>query len=105
MAIEVRDYVDKHEFNGRKITFRIGINSGSLVAGVIRRKKFSYDLWGATVNMASRMELHGIQGTIQVTHPTYELIKDRFVGESLGKFYIKGMGMTEVWNLVDFKAV
>ncbi len=101
MALEVRDYVDKHEFSGRKIDFRIGINSGSLVAGVIGRKKFSYDLWGATVNMASRMESHGSKGCIQVTQPTYELIKDKFVCESLGMVNIKGMGMTEVWNVVD----
>ena len=84
LASDIRDYVSQHEFCGQKLTFRIGINSGSVVAGVIGRKKFIYDLWGDAVNTASRMESHSSGGSIQVTEATYELIKDEFVCEPRG---------------------
>jgi guanylate cyclase len=97
MALEMRDYVKEHEFCGRKLSFRIGLNSGPVVAGVIGRKKFSYDLWGDAVNTASRMESHGKEGSIQITRATYELIKDSFVCEPHGTLAVKGKGEMEVW--------
>jgi guanylate cyclase len=97
MALEMRDYVSQREFHGRKLTFRTGLNSGPLVAGVIGRKKFIYDLWGDTVNTASRMESHGQAGIIQIARATYELIKDDFVCESRGTVNVKGKGEMEVW--------
>ncbi len=103
MALEMRDYVNKREFHGRKLTFRIGINSGPVVAGVIGRKKFIYDLWGETVNTASRMESHGEGGTIQITRGLYELIKDEFVCNPRGKVNVKGVGETETWFVVNIK--
>ena len=84
MALDIREYVRQREFRGRRLCFRIGLNSGPAVAGVIGRKKFIYDLWGDTVNIASRMESHGIGGTIQVTDATYDLIKEGFICESRG---------------------
>ena len=97
MAIEMRDYVLQREFHGRKLAFRIGLNSGPVVAGVIGRKKFIYDLWGDAVNTASRMESHGQGGSIQITRATYDLVKDDFVCEPQGTVMVKGKGDMEVW--------
>jgi guanylate cyclase len=85
--------------DSQKLQFRIGINSGSVVAGVIGRKKFIYDLWGDAVNTASRMESHGSAGRIQITRATYELLKDDFICEPRGTITIKGKGEMEVWYL------
>ena len=60
---------------GQRVAFRIGVNSGPLVAGDIGRAKFQYDLWGDTVNVASRMESTGVAGRVQVSDDTYQLIK------------------------------
>ena len=97
MAMEMRDYILEHEFLGHKLHFRIGINSGPVVAGVIGQKKFIYDLWGDAVNIASRMETHGQEGQIQITHATYHLIKDEFDCKSQGTVYVKGKGEMEAW--------
>ncbi|MFV1972380.1 MAG: adenylate/guanylate cyclase domain-containing protein, partial [Thiohalobacterales bacterium] len=100
MALEMREHVSQREFQGRKLVFRIGINSGPVVAGVIGRKKFIYDLWGDAVNTASRMESHGQEGIIQITRDTYELIKDDFVCEPHGTVQVKGKGEMEVWFVI-----
>jgi guanylate cyclase len=97
LALEMHDYVERSEYGGRKLTFRIGINSGPVVAGVIGRKKFIYDLWGDAVNTASRMKSHGRSGIIQITRATYELIRDVFSCEPQGTVNLKGKGEMEVW--------
>ena len=102
-ALDIRNYLNQNEFNGRKLAFRVGLHSGPLVAGVIGRKKFIYDLWGDTVNTASRMESHGSGGFIQITEATYNLIKDDYVCESHGKVNVKGKGEIDVWYVVDGK--
>ena len=86
--------------NGTRINFRIGINSGPLVAGVIGKKKFHYDVWGDSVNTASRMESHGVPGKIQVTMDTYRILKDEFIFEPRGILDVKGKGNMETWFLV-----
>ena len=81
------------------VRLRIGINSGPVVAGVIGSDKFIYDLWGDTVNLASRMESHGTSDTIQVTRSVYEKLKNQFPFEARGPIEVRGKGMLETWIL------
>jgi adenylate cyclase len=105
LALDMRQFVNQSRFGAHKISLRIGINSGPVVAGVIGHKKFIYDLWGDAVNTASRMESHGSEGTIQITRATYELIKDDFVCEPRGTVYVKGKGEMEAWHICNDRRI
>jgi class 3 adenylate cyclase len=85
---------------GTQIRIRIGIHTGPAIAGVIGDHKFSYDLWGDTVNTASRMESHGAADRIQVTGDIYEKLKDEFVFEARQEIDIKGKGRIKTWWLI-----
>ena len=85
--------------NNHSFSLRIGINIGGVVAGVIGLTKFSYDLWGDTVNVAHRMESNGIPGKIQVTAVVYERLKDKFSFTMRGAIEIKGKGEMVVYFL------
>ena len=101
MALDMREAMRTQDAMGHLgLELRIGINSGPVVAGVIGRKRFLYDLWGDAVNMASRMESHGTPGQIQVTRATYELLKDEFELAPRGPVAIKGKGEVETWYLI-----
>ena len=78
--------------NGHNVAIRIGIASGPVVAGVVGTKKFFYDVWGDAVNVASRMELTGVPGRIQVSPETYDEVKHEFAFESRGPIDVKGKG-------------
>ena len=104
MALDMREAMRSKDGVGQLgLELRIGINSGPVVAGVIGRKRFLYDLWGDAVNMASRMESQGTRGQIQVTRETYELLKDEFELEPRGMVAIKGKGDVETWYLVGHR--
>ena len=84
---------------GLNLQMRIGLNSGPVVAGVIGTSKFIYDLWGDTVNLASRMESNGVPGQIQVTWSVYDRLKDSFAFDSRGVIQVKGKGEIKTWLL------
>ena len=104
MALEMRAYIrSRPPRNGKQLNFRIGINSGPLVAGVIGTKKFVYDLWGDPVNVAARMESYSLPGKIQIGSATYQLIRDEFICELRGILEVKGKGKMATWFLVGEK--
>ena len=101
LALDMREVLATSAVDDQPgLELRIGINSGPVVAGVIGKKRFLYDLWGDAVNTASRMESHGTPGEIQITRATYELVKDEFDCRPRGTIDVKGKGPMETWYLV-----
>jgi class 3 adenylate cyclase len=97
MQMELARHTDP---SGQPLQARIGIDTGPVVAGVIGTDKFSYDLWGDTVNTASRMESTGVAGCIQVTTRTYQRLRDRYRFQRRGLVAVKGKGEMVTWFLV-----
>jgi len=101
MALAMREEVARRaDPSGQPLQVRIGIDTGPVEAGVIGTSKFSYDLWGDTVNTASRMESHGIPGCIQVTERTYQRLRDGYRFQRRGPIQIRGMGEMVTYFLV-----
>jgi class 3 adenylate cyclase len=88
---------------GEPLSLRIGLHAGPVVAGVIGQRKFSYDLWGDTVNTASRMESHGVPGRVHVTESTFKALEHEFEFEARGVVDIKGKGPMPTYLLVGRK--
>jgi guanylate cyclase len=101
LALQIRDHVATNEIKGHRLSMRIGISSGPVTAGIIGTHKFAYDLWGDTVNTASRMESEGVPGSIQVSPSTYGLIKDEYACEARGFIPVKGRGEMETYLLIS----
>ncbi len=106
MALDMQKAIATfNQENNQSFSIRIGISTGPVVAGVIGLKKFAYDLWGDTVNTASRMESHGIAGSVQVCETTYQLLKDKYLLEKRGLIKVKGKGemMTYILKEINLK--
>lgn len=105
LALEMQQRQCKREAtDGNKLSFRIGINSGPVVAGVIGQSKFHYDVWSDAVNIAARMESHGVPGMIQISRQTYDLIKSEFICSPRGTIKVKGKDEMETWFLEGIRS-
>jgi len=100
LALRMRDYIAATRIEGHDIKMRIGIHSGPVVAGIIGTGKFSYDLWGDTVNTASRMESGGVAGSIQVSAATHKLLRNEYAFTPRGSVAVKGKGDMQTYILL-----
>jgi class 3 adenylate cyclase len=107
-ALKIQNFLYEKKLEKQSIgedywQLRLGINSGSLVAGVIGNKKFAYDIWSDTVNTASRCESSGLPGKINISETTYSLVKDFFICESRGKIPAKNKGKMEMFTIISIR--
>src|SRR5688500_20390553 len=100
LALYMCRSVDELRVQGEYLDFRIGMNSGPCVGGVIGLRKFVFDIWGDPVNTASRMESHGVPGRIHLTDATYELLRDELDCEPRGTIDVTGKRTMRTWFLV-----
>ena len=106
-CLDIQAFMQRHNEEqkaaGKEIfETRIGINTGSVVAGIVGVKKFAYDIWGDTVNIASRMESSCVEGKVNISGATYELIKDKFVCTYRGKIQVKNKGEIDMYFVEGF---
>lgn len=102
-GMEILQFIENRKNNGGKFDIRVGVHSGPLVAGIVGVKKFAYDIWGDTVNTASRMESSGEQGKLNISSSTYELVKDAYVCEYRGKIEAKNKGNIDMYFVTAAK--
>ncbi len=108
-AFEIMEFVNETKKNATAdqvhFDIRIGINTGPIVAGVVGSKKFSYDIWGDTVNVAARMETMSEAGKINISANTYELVREEFDCEPRGEIYVKNRGMMQMYFVNGIKSL
>lgn len=107
-ALEIQQFMiawgEEREAEGRpSFKVRIGVHTGPVVAGVVGFKKFQYDIWGDTVNVAARLEKADGSGKVNISTTTYELIKDKFLCEHRGKIAVKGKGELDMYYVISRK--
>jgi class 3 adenylate cyclase len=107
-SLEILHFMQQHLQERKKegwepFEIRIGVHTGPVVAGIVGEKKFAYDIWGDTVNLASRMETSGEAGKINISYSTYELIKDKFNCTYRGKINAKSKGETDMYFVEGLK--
>jgi len=95
----LRSQADLPALGGKHLALRIGLHTGSATAGIIGDTRFTYDVWGDAVNMASRMESHGVPGRIQVSDAFRSIVQDAFCFDERGIVEIRGIGSTRTWFL------
>jgi adenylate cyclase len=98
-ALELREAGEHESFAGEPLTLRIGLHSGPIVAGVIGKRRFAYDLWGDTVNLAARIQKSAEPGEIRVSHATYGLLGTNFACDPLAETELRGVGHVRMWRL------
>jgi class 3 adenylate cyclase len=104
MALDMVSWIDRREAtDGIKLQVRVGINSGKAVGAVVGTTKSAYDIWGDTINIASRMEPSGVPGRIQVAGAACERLEGSYEFEPRGRIEIKGRGEVETWFLTGSK--
>ncbi len=102
VALDIIDFIEERKkTNPDVLDIRIGINSGSLIAGIVGVKKFAYDIWGDTVNTAARMEQNSEKGKINISESTYQLVKEKIVCEYRGKIHTKGKGDMDMYFALE----
>jgi class 3 adenylate cyclase len=100
MALQILETIRRlNRVLGTTLDVRVGMHSGPVIAGIIGTRKFAYDLWGDTVNMASRLESHGEAGRVHVSEPTWRRLSERFTFEPRGEIEVKSMGRVKTWFL------
>ncbi|MCO5065212.1 MAG: adenylate/guanylate cyclase domain-containing protein [Rhizobiaceae bacterium] len=99
-ALELRRVGKRENFGGEPLSLRIGIHSGPIVAGVIGKKRFAYDLWGDTVNLAARIQTSAEPNEIRVSDATHQLFRQKFVCSSLAETELRGAGRVQMWRLL-----
>ena len=106
MSLEMQAFVSRYTApNGEKMSLRVGMATGPVVAGVIGRRKFSYDLWGDTVNVAARMSSEAQPGLTQVDAVTFRRLHNRYAFDEMQQIHVKGKGQMQVYNLIGPRAV
>jgi adenylate cyclase len=104
VAFDIIKFIEERKkTNTDVLDIRIGINSGSLIAGIVGVKKFAYDIWGDTVNTAARMEQNSVKGKINISESTYQLVKEKVVCEYRGKIHTKGKGDIDMYFAIETK--